>query len=374
MRPEYKVWIEIKRSAVRANIRTFRVLLDKKTKLYAVVKSNAYGHGLLQFSSIADESGIDGFCVDSVIEGIKLRSHGITKPILVLGYTLPGMYASAAKHDITITISSKESLIAWHKAKEKPRFHIKIDTGMHRQGFQSSEVPGLLKKIQSASRRTIRQPADEIRNYLKGIYTHFAMAKNRRDTAFTKEQYALFESACALFERVGFSDLMRHASATGGALLGMPFHADMVRVGIGLYGIWPSAELERQLSKTATLLPALSLHSVVSEVKTVAKGEGIGYDLTERVKQATTIAIVPIGYWHGIPRAASSIGTVLVGKRKARIIGRVSMDMLMIDVTGIPCRTGSEVMIMPADLAKEIDASPYEVVTRLNPLIHKAIT
>ena len=365
MRPAYKVWIEVRRSAVRANIRTFRSLLRKKTKLYAVVKSNAYGHGLLQFSGIADVCGVDGFCVDSVVEGMKLRAHGITKPILVLGYTLPGLYSLAAKNGIAITISNKESLIAWQKAKAKPQFHIKIDTGMHRQGFQFGEVGGFLPKIMNSKL--------EIRNYLKGIYTHFAMAKNRRDMAFTKEQYVRFEAAHILFEKAGFSGLMRHASATGGTLLGPAFHADMVRVGIGLYGIWPSDELERQLSATVALRPVLFLHSVVSEVKIVAKGEGIGYDLTERMKKDGTIAIVPIGYWHGIPRAASSVGTVVIGKKRARIIGRVSMDMVSIDVTGIPCRVGSRVTIVPSDLAREMNASPYEVVTRLNPLIHKTI-
>jgi alanine racemase len=207
-----------------------------------------------------------------------------------------------------------------------------------------------------------------------GIYTHFAMAKNRQDMEFTTKQFVAFEAACALFEKAGFSGLMRHASATGGVLLGAAFHADMARVGIGLYGIWPSDELERQLSGTIALHPALSLHSIVSETKRVAKGEGIGYDLTERVKKDAMIAIVPIGYWHGIPRAASSLGTVTILKKKARIIGRVSMDMITILVTDIPCRAGSEVAVIPSELAREMGASPYEVVTRLNPLIHKTIT
>ncbi len=362
--PVYKVWIELKKDAVRKNIRTFRALLGKKTKLYAVVKSNAYGHGLVQFSAIADEYGVDGFCVDSVVEGVKLRIHGIAKPILVLGYTLPGLYGHAAKHDITITISNRESFIAWQKAKAKPCFHIKIDTGMHRQGFQLGEIKEIirlmkLKKLKAES--------------FTGIYTHFAMAKNRRDMAFTNEQYSQFERACELFVDAGFSGFMRHASATGGTLLSPVFHADMVRVGIGLYGIWPSSELERQLSGNVTLHPVLSLHSIVSEIKAVAKGEGIGYDLTERMKRSAMVAIVPIGYWHGIPRAASSLGTVTIGKKKARILGRVSMDMIVIDVTGMPVRAGSETVIIPSELAKEILASPYEVVTRLNPLIHKAI-
>ena len=366
MKRKYKVWLTVSKSAVRKNIRTFRGLLDKKTKLYAVVKSNAYGHGLMQFTAIADKARIDGFCVDSVVEGVKLRAHGIAKPILVLGYSLPVLYTTAAQHDITVTISNKEAFIAWSKAKIKPQFHLKIDTGMHRQGFSLNDFEKLIKRFKIQDSR--------FKNFLTGIYTHFAMAKNCNDKAFTQKQSAAFQKGCGIAEEAGFKGFVRHASATGGTLLGKEFHFDLVRVGIGLYGIWPSEELENQLGKKIILASALILCSIVSEIKIVKKGEGIGYDLTERVTRDTTIAVIPLGYWHGIPRAASSVGWVLVGTSKARIIGRVSMDMITIDVTGILCTVGTEVRIAPLLLARSMDASPYEVITRINPLIHKEIT
>jgi alanine racemase len=359
----YKVWLEISQGAVRKNIRTFRGLLDKQSKLYAVVKSNAYGHGLLQFSSLADECDIDGFCVDSVVEGAKLRANGITKPILVLGYTLPALYGIAAENGITVTISNFNALAAWGKAVARPQCHIKIDTGMHRQGFQPVDIPQLLKKLKVLKAKEL----------LTGIYTHFAMAKNKADTAFTVEQCLVFKDVCGLFEKAGFLGLMRHASATGGTLLGRDFHMDMVRIGIGLYGLWPSAELETQLGKTIILVPALSLYSVISEIKKIGRGEGVGYDLTERASRDMVLAVVPIGYWHGIPRAASSVGYAWIGKRQAKIIGRVSMDMIVLDITGIPCKVGTKVRMSPLDLARSIEASPYEVITRINPLIHKEI-
>lgn len=367
MRPPYKVWIEISQRAVRKNIRTFRTMLGRGTKLYAVVKSNAYGHGLTAFSGIADACDVDGFCVDSVVEGEKLRLHGITKPILVLGHTLPALHSRAASHGIAVTISNREALAAWAKARHKPDFHVKIDTGMHRQGFQAADLPVLLRTCRSAGLRA------DFAAHFKGAYTHFAMAKNRRDTAFTDTQLAVFQSACDSFAVAGFSGFVRHASATGGTLLGEQYRLDIARVGIGLYGIWPSAELEEQLSGKIALAPVLSLKAVVSEVKTVGKGEGIGYDLTERVARDSKIAIVPIGYWHGIPRAVSSRGRARIGSHHARIIGRVSMDMVMLDVTDVPCRIGSVVSFSPVDLAQAADASPYEVVTRINPLIHKEI-
>ncbi len=362
MERRYKVWLEVSGGAARKNIRTFRGLLDAKTKLYAVVKSNAYGHGLLQFSVIADK-GVDGFCVDSVVEGVKLRTHGITKPILVLGYTLPALYALAAENAITVTVSGAEALVAWAKAKAKPQFHLKIDTGMHRQGFQLEDLPAVIKKLRKS----------DIKKYFVGAYTHFAMAKNCEDAAFTEQQLAVFKEACMVFEKAGFSNLARHASATGGTLLGKDFHMDMVRVGIGLYGLWPSAELEAQLGEKINLLPALSLHSVVSEIKFIKKGEGVGYDLTERVERETKLAVIPIGYWHGIPRAASSVGFVWIGVNRAKIVGRVSMDMIVVDITDIPCKVGAKVRISPLELARSINASPYEVITRINPLIHKVI-
>lgn len=371
MERRYKVWLEVSKSAVKKNVRAFRVLLEKKTKLYAVVKSNAYGHGLLQFSTLASEYGVDGFCVDSVVEGVKLRTHGIAKPILVLGYTLPALYAIAAKNDITVTVSNTEALAAWNKAKMKPQFHLKIDTGMHRQGFQFEDLP----KIISLLENWFAKWRMKIENSpLRGVYTHFAMAKNCDDTAFTEKQLAVFKEACALFADAGFDNLVRHASATGGTLLGKEFHRDMVRVGIGLYGIWPAKEIESQLSGKISLTPALSWHSVISEIKEIKKGEGVGYDLTERVERDTRLAVIPIGYWHGIPRAASSIGSVHIGARAAKIIGRVSMDMVVADVTDIPCKVGTEVRIMPLELARSISASPYEIITHINPLIHKIIT
>ncbi len=363
MERKYKVWLEVSEGAVKKNIRTFRGLLDKKTQLYTVVKSNAYGHGLMQFSAIADKAGVDGFCVDSVVEGVKLRTHGITKPILVLGYTLPALYAVAAEHGITVTISNVEALVAWSKAKAKPQFHFKIDTGMHRQGFQLEDLPAVIKKLVKL----------DIKKYAVGIYTHFAMAKNCEDTAFTEQQLAVFEEACALFKDAGFDNLLRHASATGGTFLGKEFHMDMVRVGIGLYGIWPSKELEGQLGNAITLTPALGWHSVISETKKIKKGEAVGYDCTERVMRDTVLAVIPIGYWHGIPRAASSVGSVHIGVKPAKIIGRVSMDMIVVDVTDLPCKVGTEVRIMPLELARSISASPYEIITRINPLIHKVI-
>src|SRR3989344_8418958 len=172
-----KTWIQIKSSAVARNLIIFRSLIGPKVKLWAVVKSNAYGHGLLTFSKLINGFGVDGFCVDSLIEGIKLRDNGVKKPILVLGPTLPGIFSDAKKKNITITISNFDALDKYLKSKEKPDFHLKIDTGMHRQGFYFSEIGKFLKKLRTSN--------SEHRTRLKGVYTHFASAKDINYTTFT---------------------------------------------------------------------------------------------------------------------------------------------------------------------------------------------
>ncbi len=387
---QLRTWIEIDSRAARKNFDTFRKLLGPKTKLWAVVKSNAYGHGLLVFSKLLNgfgvdpvrgregsqrasaSNGVDGFCVDSLVEGVKLRKAGIKKPILVLGPTLPTLNALAAKNKIAISISNFEVLGALAQEKTTPEFHIKIDTGMHRQGFYLSDLSRVLRLL---------NPKSAIRNSLIGIYTHFASAKDTNYPTYTERQFAEFQKAVGLFEAAGFKNLIKHCAATGATLINPKYHLDAVRVGIGLYGLWPSKELEMQLGRKISLRPVLSWRTVVSEVKDLEAGDYVGYDLVERVPQ-TKMAILPVGYWHGFPRALSSIGTVLVHGRPAKILGRVSMDLVAIDVHGIKCRPGDVATligqdhgaeILAADVAGKAGTTHYEFLTRLNPLIERVL-
>ncbi len=359
-----RTWIEIDRRAAKDNYDVFRNLIGPKVKLWSVVKSNAYGHGLYAFAKLANKFGVDGFCVDSVVEGAALRRNGIGKPILVLGPTLPLRYAYAAKHDIAITISNFEALNALVREKRPPEFHIKIDTGMHRQGFYLEDIPKVIRLLNPR---------------LSGIYTHFAAAKDLRDTAYTEKQFEIFKSAAGYFERAGFTKLVRHASATGGALLGPRYHLDAVRVGIGLHGVWPSPELARQLGKKITLEPTLAWRAVVSEVKTLKKGDRVGYDLTARAPRDMSIAVIPVGYWHGFPRALSNVGEVLIRGARAKVLGRVSMDLIVVAapratkpgaIATLIGRDGRSA-ITADETAKNIGTTAYELLTRLNPLMER---
>lgn len=369
-----RTWLEISQSAVENNIAIFRLKLGRRVRLMSVVKSNAYGHGLYAFSSVA-EHFVDWFGVDSIVEGLSLRKRNIKKPILVLGATLAERLDDAAQRGITITVSNKEMLRAALSRPRIPEFHIKLDTGMHRQGFQWKDMEALCAAL--------KKKKSTVSTVFKGIYTHFAQAKGASKDSYTERQLVEFEKMSALFQKSGFENLIRHAAATAGTLMYPQAHYDMVRVGIGLYGIFPSRAIA-SVCGAMKLTPALTWRSVIVELKEVPSGSFIGYDCTEKVRRHTTIAIIPIGYWHGFDRGFSGIGSVLIRGTYAKILGRVSMDMIAVDGTGITgIRRGDTVTVLGKDgknsisaeeLAARLGTIPYEVITRINPLIERIIT
>ncbi|MFA6992935.1 MAG: alanine racemase, partial [Candidatus Gracilibacteria bacterium] len=211
------------------------------------------------------------------------------------------------------------------------------------------------------------------------LFTHFTSAKNPAFPKDTKEQIAEFQKWIKAFQNAGLKPIV-HAAATAGSMVYPESHFDMVRIGIGLYGLWPAKEIEAFLKDKIALKPVLTWKTIVSELKKIPAGGRVGYDLTETVGKNSTIAVCPIGYWHGYPRNLSSIGRVVVCGRKAKVLGRISMDMIVIDVSGIPkIKAGSEVVLLsgnyPETSAEQIshlsDTSYYEIITRLNPLIKR---
>lgn len=368
-----RTWIEINKKAILHNFSVFKKLLSKKTRLMAVVKSNAYGHGIIDFSKEMEKLGADFLGVDSMTEARALRREGIKIPILVLGYTIPVLFEEAAQNDISLTISSFESLDALKKIKsQKPlKVHIKVDTGMHRQGFLSPKMSLVISRLQNF-------PTSKLT--LEGLYTHFASAKNPAFPKDTRMQIEEFEKWIVAFRKAKHKPIV-HATATGGTLLFPESHFDMVRIGIGLYGLWPAPEVKEFFDRKISLKPALVWKSIISEIKKLPKGSKIGYDLTEMLEKDSVTAIVPIGYWHGYPRSLSSVGRVIVGGKECKVLGRVSMDMLTIDISNVKTpHIGDEVIIKGDDgavltsvegIANLTDSSWYEVVTRLNPLIKR---
>ncbi len=370
-----RTWLEIDRAAIKNNYEVFRRLIGPKVKLMAVVKSNAYGHGLVHFAEEMVTLGADYLGVDSMVEALRLREEGIVTPILVLGFTRPANFSLAAPQNISLTISSLESLDyllanqnVWARP-EKLKIQLKVDTGMHRQGFLFSDFPralDLLKKLTE----TVE---------VVGVFSHLAGPAFTEFQAQTEEQIATFQQFLQALDGAGFSSqkLLKHLAATGGALAYPAAHHDLVRIGLGLYGLWPSRELEEKFGQSFPLQPALTWQTIIGEVKTLDQDGAIGYEFTEDVRRGMAVAICPIGYWHGFRRHLSSIGEVLVRGERAKVLGRVSMDMIAIDVTKIAGVKAEDVVTIIGQgstarhYGDQIGTSQYEIITGINPLIKK---
>ncbi len=362
-----RTWIEIDKKSIKHNYDVFRSLIKPKCKLMAVVKSNAYGHSIIDFSKEMEKLGADYFGVDSIVEGIALRKEGIKIPILVLGYTLPEMLEEAVKYNLEITVSTFETLNEIKKQKLiNIKAHIKVDTGMGRHGFLLDQIERVISGIKGMN--------------IVGLYTHFASAKNPAFPQYTNKQIEIFNNWTDLFKKTGFNPI-KHASATSGVILFPEAQYDMVRVGIGMYGVWPSRETKEFINDKFTLKPVLSWKTIVCEIKDLPAGSKIGYDSTETLENKTKIAICPIGYWHGYPRALSGIGKVLINGEKCKILGRICMDIIIVDVSGVKnIKLGDEAVLIGKSGNKEIladnistilDGSTYELLTRINPLIKR---
>lgn len=383
--PTLRTWIEINKKALRHNVGEFFRLIPSHTRFMAVIKSNAYGHGLVYVAHIL--SGLKTpasdlqiwFGVDSIVEALRLRREGITNPILVLGFTLPVRMEDAVREHISLSISNFDALNMISSMAVRPAIHLKFDTGMHRQGFLDRDMGRLITVLKK--NRVVPE----------GIFTHFASAKDAAYPTYTLMQLDNFNKALARMKAEGFSNVIGHSAATGGTLLFPDAHLDMVRVGMGLYGYWPSEEAKNikpiMQSKghimQIKLTPILTWKTIIAEIKRIPKGSFVGYDLTEMTHRATTIAVIPIGYWHGYDRGFSGIGYMLVHGHRARVLGRVSMDMTVIDVTDVPnARSGDEVVVIGTqgkqtvsawDIGRTIGTSAYEALTRINPLIKRIV-
>src|SRR3990172_10405087 len=361
-----KTWVEINRSAIKKNYRTFRNILSPGIKLMAVVKSNAYGHGLAHFAKEISKLGADFLAVDDIDEALILRKSGIKKPILVFGYVPDSFIKEASLKNISLTISNFDFLRKIIKTKliKKIKIHIEVDTGLGRQGFLGKDLPAVLVLIKKS---------ENIET--EGLYTHFAIAENPKFFSYTKKQIENFKIWIQAFRQNGFKPIA-HSSASAETMRSSEFHFDMVRVGISMYGLFPSKEIKKYVKTKIELEPVLFWKTIVSEIKKLPKGHNIGYDLTETLKRDSIVGICPIGYWHGYPRALSRKGEVLVRGQRAKVLGRVSMDMIIVDLTEINgVKRGDEAVLIGQSKNKRITAEEvanqaetinYEIVTRIN--------
>lgn len=366
-----RTWVELDRSAIAHNFKLFNSIVDnKKTIVMPVVKSNAYGHGLVLFSKEVVKLGAKFLGVDSFEEALELRANGIKTRILVFGYTSPAYFVEASLKNISVTISSMNSLLEIKKIKleNKLKIHIKVDTGLGRQGFIYEELGEVLKVLKDLKQMEV-----------EGLYTHLAVGEALSGKEYTMMQAGKLDTWYMAFIDEGYKPL-RHICATSSTMFFPELHYDMVRIGIGSYGLWPSRETKQAMQKKYKLMPVLSWKTIITEIKKINKGTKIGYDLTEELKKDSELGIIPIGYWHGYPRALSSKGLFSVLGKKVKLVGRVSMDMCVLDLTNTGAKIADEVAIIGGDtghyaeadqMAQDADTINYEITTRINPIIKR---
>jgi alanine racemase len=361
--------IQVDHGALRHNARRFRDLIPPACRLLAVVKSDGYGHGLLQAAAAFLEGGADLLGVHTVEEAAALRRGGIAAPVLILGPVNAAGAALAAALGAEATVGSLAGLAAARAAADPAhplRLHLKVETGVNRQGIVEGELDAALAGLEGT-------PGLE----LVGVSSHFADIEDTTDHTWARAQTKRYEDWLALLAARGHGGLQRHMSCSAATILWPQDRRDIVRVGIAAYGVWPSREtlVSARAAGTAglDLRPAATWVCGIAQVRDVPAGETVGYGRTWRAPVATRIAVLPLGYADGYPRRLSNRAHVLVRGQRAPVRGRICMNLTMIDVTHVPdAAAGDEAVLLGSQgddrigaelLADWLDTIPYEVLT-----------
>ena len=356
--------LELNLKAAGENYRYFRSLLEPATKLLVLVKANAYGHGAVEFAAMMQRAGADYLAVAYPVEGLELRRGGISLPILVLTAGtdfFPEIIQTRMEPSIPnlYTLQKLVEVLREQGLKDYP-IHIKLDTGMHRLGFMSEELPELVKYLQKTP---------EVK--VKGVFSHLCVAEDPEQDSFTLQQAELFtRNAKFVADGIGYQP-MRHLLNSAGIERFPQFQFDMVRLGIGIYGI--SALPEKRLA------PVASLKCKILQIKKLGAGETVGYGRYGSASEGTVIATIPVGYADGIDRhLGRGAASFSVNGHRAPTIGNICMDMCMLDVTGIPAAVGDTVTIFGEDptvseLAGILGTIPYEILVSVPRRIHRLV-
>jgi len=373
-----KTWLEISKDLLISNIKEIKKLLKENCKLCCVVKANAYGHGLEEVASvIKDET--DLFAVDSLDEALKIRNLQIKKPIIVLGFTPLKNLKETIENDISFVIYNDSALEKIKKLNldKKAKVHIKIETGTNRQGLCKRDAFVFARKLLKENNLLD----------LEGIYTHYANIEDTLDSSFAMLQLKKFNDVKKEFDKKIGKLKYYHTAASSAIILYPETHFNTVRLGISLYGLWPSKEVEINeslLKKNGLKLSSvLTWKSIIAQVKKIKKGESVSYGRTWFSKRDSVIAVIPVGYYDGVDRKLSNLGRVLIKGKYASIVGRVAMDMIIVDVTDIKnVEVEDEVVLLgkqgenritAEEIADKLGTINYEVVCRINPLIPRYI-
>lgn len=369
-------YIEISKDNLIHNIKQFRSILGKKTKIAGVVKSNAYGHGDKEVVKII-ASYVDYLQVNSIEELERVRKVS-SKSTFVFGYLDEEGINRAIKLKAIISAFDLVHLLKINffarRLKTKVKVHLAIDSYLGREGMMPSQVENYIKEIKKMKNIIV-----------DGVYSHFANIEDTMNFSHAQKQINTYHECIEVFRKNGFKGVKTHISATSGVLVyekGNNFH-NIVRLGIGLYGMWPSDHLEYLNKKKIVLKPVLKWVTHVAQVKILPSNYPVGYGLTHVTKKRTKIAVIPQGYADGLPRALFNKGKVLISGKKVRILGRIAMNMIVVDVSSIKdVQHGDEVVILGTQkkqkitaeqIAKDIDTINYEVTTRISSLLPRVI-
>lgn len=369
-------WIEISQQALEHNFKMYKQFIGNKL-LGVVVKSNAYGHGILEVSRIAQESiYVDWIFTATLSEAILLRAHGITKPILVI-YFIDADPAQLLAYDIATMVSDLQTLNELNELGitrgKKCKIHLKIDSGMSRFGFLPHEIIAIAKYACSLPGISA-----------EGIYSHLAQAANV-DQSFNREQENAFAKVVEALAQENIRFPFVHISnSAGSTALDTPY-TNLVRVGLGMYGWWPSQsnkEITQQKMPEFDLKPVLSFKTKIFQIRKIEADCFVGYDRTYKTTKPTIIAVLPVGYFDGYDRRLSSKGILLIRGQYAPVIGIIAMTTTLVDITHIPdAQAGDEVILIgdyekitPTQLANVMGSfNPREILTRLNPTIPRIV-
>lgn len=377
--PNVKNWVEIDERALTHNIETLRSLLSPGARLSVCVKGNAYGHGMPEVARVAARAGVDAFTVDTVDEALALRAMLPSALILVLGYTLRERLEDAVCADIHLTLYDPDSVLALEAvaaARAKTaHMHLKVETGTARQGVLPEQLSDLLYVIRRCAHVS-----------LAGVSTHFANIEDSSDTRFATQQFGLFQACLSNIREAGFDPEWIHCANSAATILYPDTHGTLVRPGISAYGLWPSEATEmtaRRNNIAAELRPVLTWKTRVAQVKSLPAGTPISYGLTETLRKNSRVAVLSVGYYDGYDRGLSSIGEVLINGTRCKVLGRVCMNMTMVDVSGVPQAEPEQEAVLlgrsgrfavsAEEIALKTGTISYEIVTRINPLLPRIV-
>lgn len=367
-------WIEINKNQFDKNVEFFSNLVGVD-RFCPVIKSNAYGHGFAEITNLLQNHNLEWIGINYYSEALKLRQLGYHKKILVVGPIYPDELDAYYDINASIFIGNFTNLDSWIHSNKKTPIHIKIDTGMGRQGFLPEEAEQVAKKLLP------------FKSQVEGICTHFSNVEDVLDLNYASEQLGKFEAALQIFKNHGFA-LIAHTASSASTLLSQNTHYNLTRVGISLFTAWPSKLTKLSYANIQHPLPEihaiLSWHCRISNVKIVPKGTFIGYGCTYQAQVNLKVAVLPVGYFEGYPRIAGDHQSyVLIHGQRCHLLGRICMNMMMVDVSHLPEVKSGDVAtligknqnqyISAAQLAEWSQTIHYELLTRLNPDIPRKV-